>query len=52
VADLASHMASKQVAKFKYPEAVLLVDEMPMTASGKIRKEALRPLVLKACAPA
>ncbi|KHK89167.1 AMP-binding protein [Novosphingobium malaysiense] len=49
VADLVRHMAGKNVAKFKYPEAVLLVDEMPMTASGKIRKEVLRPLVLEAC---
>lgn len=50
LADLAAHMAAKNVAKFKYPERVLLVDAMPMTPSGKIRKEALRPLVAEAVA--
>jgi len=43
--DLTAYMAARKVAKFKYPERILLVDAMPMTASGKIRKEALRALI-------
>lgn len=45
LADLVAHMAAKKVAKFKFPERLMLVDTMPMTASGKIRKEALRELL-------
>ncbi len=45
LAAITAHMAAKCVARFKYPERLLLVEAMPMTASGKIRKEVLRRLV-------
>ena len=47
--DLAAHMAARNVARYKYPEAVLLVGVIPMTPGGKIRREALPPLAKEAC---
>lgn len=43
--DLASHLDRAGLARQKYPEAVLIVDAMPRTASGKVRKDELRRLV-------
>jgi acyl-CoA synthetase (AMP-forming)/AMP-acid ligase II len=40
--DLIDWMAARNVAKFKYPERILLVDGLPLTPSGKVRKEVLR----------
>ncbi|WP_019209772.1 medium-chain fatty-acid--CoA ligase [Yersinia massiliensis] len=37
---------SKRVAKYKYPERLELVDSLPRTASGKIKKFQLRELLL------
>ncbi|MGK4442559.1 medium-chain fatty-acid--CoA ligase [Yersinia enterocolitica] len=37
---------SKRVAKYKYPERLELVDGLPRTASGKIKKFQLRELLL------
>ncbi|MEO5641513.1 MAG: AMP-binding protein, partial [Sphingomicrobium sp.] len=45
LADLTAHMAARKVAKFKYPERILLIDALPMTASGKVRKDVLRALL-------
>jgi non-ribosomal peptide synthetase component E (peptide arylation enzyme) len=45
LADLTAWLADRGVAKFKYPERIVLADSLPMTASGKVRKEALRALV-------
>jgi acyl-CoA synthetase (AMP-forming)/AMP-acid ligase II len=45
VRDLVAFLETLRVAKFKYPERVELVDSLPMTASGKVRKEALRELL-------
>jgi acyl-CoA synthetase (AMP-forming)/AMP-acid ligase II len=42
LADIAEWMSARQVAKFKYPEAIRLVDALPLTASGKVRKDVLR----------
>ena len=36
-----------RIASYKIPRAVLFVDEMPMTPSGKIRKVELRARALK-----
>lgn len=41
-ADVISHFAAMQVAKFKTPEYLEIVAEFPRTASGKVRKEVLR----------
>jgi acyl-CoA synthetase len=42
LADISSFLDKLKMAKFKYPERVILVDQLPMTPSGKVRKEALR----------
>lgn len=42
LADLTQWLSAKGVAKFKWPEGLETVDGLPMTASGKVRKEALR----------
>ena len=34
--------AAKQLAAFKYPEALVLVDELPRTATEKVAKNVLR----------
>lgn len=35
------------LAKFKWPERLELIDEMPLTASGKLSKQALRARILE-----
>lgn len=35
------------LAKFKWPERLELIDEMPLTASGKLSKQALRERILE-----
>jgi fatty-acyl-CoA synthase len=39
--EIYSHLDGK-VARFKYPQHIALVDELPMTATMKVRKEELR----------
>ncbi len=41
------HAVSLFLAKYKVPKYVLFFDRLPSTASGKIRPEELRPIVLK-----
>lgn len=36
--EMIGFLEEKSVAKFKYPEKLKIVDELPMTASGKIQK--------------
>jgi 2,3-dihydroxybenzoate-AMP ligase len=36
------HLAARGVAKFKWPERLEIIDEMPLTNVGKVRKVALR----------
>jgi non-ribosomal peptide synthetase component E (peptide arylation enzyme) len=43
--EVASFLMENKVAKFKLPERVELVDEFPMTPSGKIQKYVLRDLI-------
>jgi len=50
LADLAGWLEAKGVARFKWPERLLLLDELPMTPSGKVRKEALRALLAEEAA--
>ncbi|EIT70762.1 MULTISPECIES: AMP-binding protein [Hydrocarboniphaga] len=46
LAKLIDFLRDRQVAKFKYPERLELVSELPRTASGKVRKEVLRKRIL------
>ena len=43
--DLTDWLTARQVARFKHPERILLVGALPMTASGKVRKDALREML-------
>lgn len=52
LSDLIAWMEARQVAKFKYPERLVLVDALPRTASGKVRKDVLRATLLDEGAPA
>ncbi|SFC27103.1 AMP-binding protein [Tropicimonas isoalkanivorans] len=45
--DITGFMATLGVAKFKYPERLELVDVIPRTASGKIRRDVLRDQILE-----
>ncbi len=42
LADLTGRLDGKGVAKFKWPEGLEIAETLPMTASGKVRKEELR----------
>ncbi|TKI02933.1 medium-chain fatty-acid--CoA ligase [Martelella alba] len=44
--DVVAFFSRKRVAKYKYPEHVVVVDELPRTASGKIKKYLLREDIL------
>jgi acyl-CoA synthetase (AMP-forming)/AMP-acid ligase II/DNA-binding GntR family transcriptional regulator len=45
LADLCSFLRQKGVAKFKLPERLYLVDALPLTATGKVKKAELRAQV-------
>jgi acyl-CoA synthetase (AMP-forming)/AMP-acid ligase II len=45
LAELADYLRSRGLAAFKLPERLTVVNEMPMTATGKIRKVELRRIV-------
>lgn len=42
---LVEHLDARGVAKFKWPERLVLVDELPKTGIGKVRKDVLRAQV-------
>ncbi len=42
---LRSHLAGLGLAKFKWPERVELVNELPMTTSGKVSKPLMREII-------
>jgi len=42
---IAKHLATLGFAKFKWPERIELVRELPMTASGKVSKPKMRELI-------
>ena len=48
VPGLAAHLSKLGLARQKCPEHVLLLDELPRTASGKVRKDVLRETALGA----
>ncbi len=45
---LVEHLDKRDVAKFKWPERIVLVDELPKTAIGKVQKDVLRDRVTAA----
>lgn len=42
---LVEHLDAKGVAKYKWPERLVVVDELPKTGIGKVRKDVLRAQV-------
>jgi acyl-CoA synthetase (AMP-forming)/AMP-acid ligase II len=44
--DMLSHLGHAGLARFKWPQRLEVVDEMPMTATGKIRKNVLMEWLL------
>lgn len=42
LADLAAHLDRYGIARQKYPEYLIVLQELPLTASGKVRKNVLR----------
>ena len=46
VDDLIAHARAKRLPKHLWPEVLRIVDAMPMTPAGKIRKADLRAIVI------
>lgn len=42
LADIICFFSHKRIAKYKYPEHLVVVDSLPRTASGKVKKFMLR----------
>ena len=42
---LRQHLAGQGLAKFKWPERIELVDELPVTTSGKVSKPLMREII-------
>jgi len=47
LAALSEHMNAQGLAKFKWPERIELVSELPVTTSGKVSKPLMRDIVAK-----
>jgi 2,3-dihydroxybenzoate-AMP ligase len=47
---LVKHLDSREVAKFKWPERLVIVEALPKTAIGKVQKEVLRERAVAALA--
>ena len=45
LADITQHLAGLGLAKFKWPERLELIDELPMTTSGKVSKPLMRAMI-------
>lgn len=45
--DMQNHLESHGVAKYKWPEKMMIVDKLPRTASGKVQKFILREEISK-----
>lgn len=45
--DMIEHLEKREVAKFKLPEFMVLLDALPMTPSGKMQKFIIRDEILK-----
>jgi non-ribosomal peptide synthetase component E (peptide arylation enzyme) len=48
---LVEHLDQRDVAKFKWPERLVLADELPKTGTGKVKKDVLREQVLSGAEP-
>ncbi|ORB04977.1 hypothetical protein BST30_15815 [Mycobacterium mantenii] len=48
---LVEHLDKRGVAKFKWPERVVLVDELPKTGVGKVQKDVLRSWIESGSGP-
>jgi acyl-CoA synthetase (AMP-forming)/AMP-acid ligase II len=44
LAEATAHLDALGVAKFKWPERLIVLDELPVTATGKVAKSAVRAL--------
>jgi cyclohexanecarboxylate-CoA ligase len=49
--EISAFLEEHQVARYKFPERLEIVDEFPMTPSGKVQKYRLRQLVNERIAP-
>ncbi len=47
LADIIAFFAQQRIAKYKYPEYLVVIDKLPRTASGKIQKYILRQDILQ-----
>ena len=47
LADVCQHLAERQLAKFKWPERLVVWDSLPTTATGKIAKAQARERLLR-----
>ncbi len=45
LAEIRDHLATLEVAKYKWPERIEVIDELPRTAVGKVAKNVLRDTV-------
>jgi non-ribosomal peptide synthetase component E (peptide arylation enzyme) len=45
LAEISAFLEGHQLARYKFPERLEIVDEFPMTPSGKVQKYRLRQLV-------
>jgi 2,3-dihydroxybenzoate-AMP ligase len=48
LADLQHFLAEQGVAKYKWPERLEFLDELPLTGVGKVAKKQLREMVKEA----
>lgn len=48
--DVRAHLSAHGIAKYKWPESLVVVDALPLTPTGKIAKEAVRALAAEATA--
>jgi len=48
--DVRAHLTALGVAKYKWPESLVVVDALPLTPTGKVAKEAVRALAAQASA--
>ena len=47
LADIIAFFAQRRIAKYKYPEYLVVIDKLPRTASGKKQKYILRQDILQ-----
>lgn len=45
--DLTSYLEDRKVTKFKWPERLELIDELPLSSGGKVKRNELKELIAK-----